>query len=96
MVDGWGETTILRSTDDVARLKQQDGGAIFIHGSAELARRLADVDLIDRYNLLVFPVILGAGKSLFSQGDRDAQRLRLRECDCYSNGVVKLLYDVVR
>ena len=96
VVDGWGETTILRSTDDVARLKQQDGGAIFIHGSAELARRLADVDLIDRYNLLVFPVILGAGKSLFSHGDRDAQRLRLRERDSYSNGVVKLLYDVVR
>ena len=37
VVDGWGPTTILRSTEDVAALKQTDGGAIFIHGSAELA-----------------------------------------------------------
>src|SRR5690606_7498299 len=59
-VGDWGEITILRSTEDVAELKRGEGGAIFIHGSAELARRLAEADLIDRYNLLVFPVLLGA------------------------------------
>lgn len=96
LVDGWGPTTILRSTEDVAALKQGDGGAIFIHGSAELARRLSDADLIDRYNLLVFPVLLGAGKSLFSRADRDKLRLELRESATYSNGVAKLLYDVKR
>jgi dihydrofolate reductase len=95
LIDGWGPITILRSTDDVATLKQGDGGAIFVHGSAELARRLSDADLIDRYNLLVFPVLLGAGKSLFSHADRDKQELRLRELDSYSNGVTKLIYDVV-
>ena len=95
LVDGWGPTTILRSSDDVAGVKQGDGGAIFIHGSAELARRLSDADLIDRYNLLVFPVLLGAGKSLFSRDDRDKRQLRLRESESYSNGVTKLLYDVV-
>lgn len=42
LVDGWGPTTILRSTEDVAALKEGKGGAIFIHGSAELARRLSD------------------------------------------------------
>ncbi|WP_154792742.1 dihydrofolate reductase family protein [Occultella kanbiaonis] len=96
LVREWGEITILRSTDDVAELKRGEGGAIFIHGSAELARRLSDADLIDRYNLLVFPVLLGAGKSLFSTADRDIQKLRLRESAAYSNGVAKLLYDVVR
>jgi dihydrofolate reductase len=95
VLDGWGPTTILRSTDDVASLKRSIGGAIFIHGSAELARRLSDADLIDRYNLLVFPVLLGAGKSLFSRGDRDKRPLRLRESQSYSNGVAKLLYDVI-
>ena len=95
LVEGWGPTTILRSNDDVASVKQSDGGAIFIHGSAELARRLSDADLIDRYNLLVFPVLLGAGKSLFSRADRDKRQLRLRESESYSNGVTKLLYDVV-
>jgi dihydrofolate reductase len=95
LFDGWGPTTILRSSDDVARVKQDEGGAIFIHGSAELARRLSDADLIDRYNLLLFPVLLGAGKSLFSRDDRDKCQLRLRESASYSNGVTKLLYDVV-
>ncbi|APE35391.1 deaminase [Nocardia mangyaensis] len=95
LLDGWGETTILRSADDVAKLKQTEGGAIFVHGSAELARNLAAADLIDRYNLLVFPVLLGAGKGLFDRSDRDKRSLRLRESATYSNGVAKLVYDVV-
>jgi dihydrofolate reductase len=94
LIDGWGPIEILRSTSDVAELKGGEGGAIFIHGSAELARSLSDAGLIDRYNLLVFPVLLGAGKSLFSRADRDAQNLRLRESAVYANGVAKLVYDV--
>jgi len=94
LVEGWGPTTILRSTEDVVELKKSEGGAIFIHGSAELARRLADAALIDRYHLLVFPVLLGAGKQLFSKEDRDKQVLALRASEAYPNGVVKLIYDV--
>lgn len=96
LVPGWGETTVLRSTDDVARLKESDGGAIYIHGSGELARRLGEADLIDRYNLLVFPYLLGAGKSLFTDADRDRQQLVLRESESYDNGVLKLVYGVQR
>jgi len=96
LVEGWGPTTILRSIDDIVELRKGEGGAIVIHGSAELARRLADAGLIDRYNLLLFPVLLGAGKSLFSRADNDKQTLRLRESEAYPNGVVKLIYDVVR
>ncbi|MEV0434886.1 dihydrofolate reductase family protein [Nocardia sp. NPDC050413] len=96
LIDGWGEITILRTLADVEKLKQSDGGAVFVHGSAELARSLGDADLIDRYNLLVFPVLLGAGKNLFSHSDRPKQQLRLRDSDTYSNGVAKLVYDVVR
>lgn len=96
LVDGWGVTSILRSTDDVAALKAGSGGGIFIHGSAQLTRSLADADLIDRYNLLVFPVLLGAGKTVFPATDRDKQTLSLRESAAYSNGVVKLVYEVIR
>ncbi|MER6746635.1 dihydrofolate reductase family protein [Streptomyces sp. PDY-4] len=96
LVDDWGPTTVLRSTEDVAALKEGEGGAIFIHGSAELARRLSDAGLIDQYNLLVFPVLLGAGKSLFGRADRDKRMLSLRESESYSNGIVKLVYDVRR
>jgi dihydrofolate reductase len=94
LVEGWGDTHILRSTDDVAALKQTDGGAIFIHGSAELALRLGEADLVDRYNLLIFPVLLGAGKSVFSRTNAVGRRLQLRESATYRNGVTKAVYAV--
>lgn len=96
LVDGWGPTTILRSTDDVARLKNSGNGAIFIHGSADLARRLGEVGMIDRYNLLMFPYLLSGGKSIFSTEDHDRRNLRLLDSAAYSNGVVKLVYAVTR
>jgi len=46
--------------------------------------------------LLLFPVLFGAGKPLFSSADMRAQRLKLVEHASYSNGVQKLVYDVVR
>ncbi|MGJ7439733.1 dihydrofolate reductase family protein [Aquipuribacter sp. MA13-6] len=96
LVEGWGPTHVLRSTDDVAALKQEDGGSIYVHGSVELARSLSEAGLLDRYHLLVFPVLLGAGKHVFSRADVEAQRLSLVDSDAYGNGVVKLVYDVLR
>ncbi|MBE0009377.1 MULTISPECIES: dihydrofolate reductase family protein [unclassified Arthrobacter] len=95
LIDDWGSIEILRSIDGVATLKQGDGGAIFIHGSAGLARSLDDAGLIDRYNLLVYPVLLGSGKRIFGTVDRGSRQLALRESAAYSNGVVKVIYDVV-
>ncbi|MGV9363499.1 dihydrofolate reductase family protein [Amycolatopsis sp. NPDC003731] len=94
LVDNWGETTILRSLDEVAALKETEGGPIIVNGSATLNRGLADAGLIDRYHLLVFPVLLGAGKRLFSETDKDKQSLKLVESEAYGNGVQKLVYDV--
>ncbi len=96
LVSNWGEISILRSLDDVAALKETDGGPIGIHGSATLNRNLSDAHLIDRYHLLVFPVLLGAGKRLFSDTDKDKQSLTLVESESYSNGIQKLVYDVTR
>jgi dihydrofolate reductase len=96
LVTNWGEITILRSLDDVAALKETDGGPIIVHGSAALNRDLADANLIDRYHLLVFPVLLGAGKRLFSETDKDKQSLKVVESETYGNGIQKVVYDVVR
>jgi dihydrofolate reductase len=96
VVDGWGPTTILRSTQDVAALKQTDGGPIFVHGSAELALRLGEAGLVDRYNLLMFPYLLPGGKTIFGTKGADRRALSLRESAAYANGVVKLVYDVAR
>jgi len=94
LVEGWGPTTILRSTADVADLKQTEGGPIFIHGSAQLALRLGEAGLVDRYNLLMFPYLLPGGRTIFGEHGADRRTLSLRESEAYANGVVKLVYDV--
>jgi len=88
--------TILRSTDDVAALKETEGGHVIVHGSARLGQSLADAGLVDRYHLLVFPVLLGAGKRLFSETDKERTDLRLVEHQAYPNGIQKQVFDVVR
>jgi dihydrofolate reductase len=96
LVDNWGDITILRSLEDIVKVKETDGGPIVIHGSATLARNLSDAGLIDRYHLLVFPVLLGGGKRMFSDTDKDKQMLKVVESETYANGITKLVYDVVR
>ena len=92
---GW-PATVLRSLDEVAALKETEGGAIAVHGSATLGASLADAGLVDRYHLLVFPLLLGAGKRLFSETDKDTTKLKLVEYEAYPNGVQKQIFDVVR
>lgn len=61
-----------------------------------LNQALSDTGLIDRYHLLVFPLLLGAGKRLFSATDKDTQKLKLVEHEVYANGLQKNVFDVVR
>jgi len=91
--DRW-PATILRSLDDVAALKETEGGPIAVHGSATLGKALADAGLVDRYHLLVFPVLLGAGKRLWSEADKDKQMLDVVESQTYGNGITTLVLDV--
>jgi len=92
----WNNTSVLRSIDDVAALKDTDGGNIIVHGSATLAKALAAAGLVDRYHLLIFPLLLGAGRRLFDDSGDSLQKLDLVEYEVYSNGIVKAVYDVVR
>jgi dihydrofolate reductase len=87
---------ILRSVDEVAELRAGDGGPIIVHGSSVLAQGLAAAGLVDRYHLLVFPLVLGSGRRLFGTADDAFTKLALVEQEAYGNGVVKLVYDVQR
>jgi len=88
--------TVLRSVDDVAELRAGEGDPIIVHGSATLGAALADAGLVDRYHLLQFPVLLGAGRRLWSGTDRDATSLDVVEAETYRNGVTKIVADVRR
>lgn len=89
----WHDTSVLGSLDEVAALKETEGGEIHVHGSPTLAQGLAAAGLVDRYHLLVFPIMLGSGKRLFADGDK--QKLALTEHAAYSNGITLACYHVV-
>ncbi|MDP9207853.1 MAG: dihydrofolate reductase family protein [Actinomycetota bacterium] len=63
----WANTTVLDGdlATAVLELKHREGRELQVHGSGTLVRFLLDNDLVDRLNLLVFPVVVGAGRRLF-------------------------------
>jgi dihydrofolate reductase len=89
----WQNSSILSGdvAAEVAKLKEQPGDELQIHGSGELAQTLIDNDLIDEYRLLVFPVHLGSGKKLFRDGAKPAA-LRLVSATTTGTGVVTMTY----
>jgi len=83
----WNNTTVVRDLDGVRALKEGDGGPIQVAGSATLAQSLHKAGLVDQWNLMVFPVILGSGKRLFPTDVEDKQKLHLADQRTYANGV---------
>jgi dihydrofolate reductase len=90
----WNNTTVLRGdvVDEVEALKERYEGDIVVHGSPQLARTLIEHDLVDALHLMVYPVILGAGKRLFAQTTAK-KNLRLVESKTFGDGVTVLVYD---
>jgi dihydrofolate reductase len=90
----WNNTTVLDGSDVIERiskLRQDADGDIVVHGSAQLAQTLIEHDLVDELRLMVFPVVLGAGKRLF--GDPGEKKtLKLADSKVVGDGVVILTY----
>jgi dihydrofolate reductase len=88
----WTNSHLIRGNivEEVSALKQQAGQDILIGGSATLVRTLMQQGLIDAYRLLVYPIVLGKGKRLFSEGHR--MPLRLVDTQTFRSGVVALTY----
>lgn len=80
--------------EEIEQLKEQDGKDIVIYGSGTIVRALTDLGLIDEYRLMVNPVVLGEGKSLF-QGVRQATLRHLGTKD-FASGNVLLTYQKVQ
>jgi dihydrofolate reductase len=89
----WNNSTLIKDNivEEITKLKQQDGQDIAIHGSATLVQTLMQHDLVDRYRLLVYPVVVGKGKRLFKEGI--PATLKLLGSQSFSPGVVALVYE---
>ena len=78
--------------EEVSKLRQESDGEIVVHGSAQLVQALVDHGLVDELRLMVFPVVLGAGKRLFGETS-DKRRLRLADSKTVGDGVAILTYE---
>jgi dihydrofolate reductase len=93
----WQNTTVLDGdlADEVGRLRDELDGDVVVHGSVQLAQALIAGDLVDELRLMVFPVVLGAGKRLF--GDPGEKKtLRLAASEAVGDGVLILTYAAAR
>ena len=90
----WNNTTIVRDgVSEIKRLKEEEGGPMFVFGSGILSESLMNAGLFDEIRLCVAPTILGKGRHLFT--DTNSQRnFKLLEATPLPNGGVILRYEV--
>lgn len=90
----WQSTTVLSGdfATDIRRVKEEVDGVILVAGSATLAQALLDNDLLDELRLMVFPLILGSGKRLFTATGK--KPLQLTDAKTVGAGVQILTYEV--
>ena len=86
----WTNTTVLKGdvVEEVARLNEH----VIVHGSAQLVQTLLEHDLVDELRLMVFPVVLGKGKSLWASTS-DKKTFRLTEARTVGEGVQILVLE---
>lgn len=89
----WNNTTIVSDNvaEEIAALKQQPGGDIFVFGSADFTSTLINLGLVDEYRFGVNPVLVGAGVPFF-KGGCGTQNLKLVDLKPFNSGLVVLHY----
>jgi dihydrofolate reductase len=90
----WSNSFLIEgdAADGLAALKQEDGPELQVHGSSNLIQSLLRHNLVDEYRLWIFPVVIGSGKRLFSDGAITAG-LRLVDSKVSTTGVVIGTYE---
>ena len=91
----WNNSSLVKEEhpEEITKLKQEPGRDMLIYGSASIVRTLTNQGLIDEYQLLVHPVVLGGGKPLF-QDIKERQKLKLVKTKAFPSGVIGLYYQL--
>jgi dihydrofolate reductase len=89
----WNNSVLLSEirAEEIEKLKQAPGKDMLIYGSASIVQQLTNLGLIDEYQLLVHPVVLGEGKQLFNN-IQDRVDLQLVQTQTHPSGVIRLYY----
>ena len=89
----WKNSRLLRDVEprEIEALKRQDGGDILLFGSGSIASQLTAHRLIDEYQFIVGPLLLGNGRPLIT-GVPNSVRLDLAEATAFPLGNVRLRY----
>lgn len=92
----WAHTRLVKDNmlGEVTNLKQQDGKNLTILGSGSVVAQLAQAGLIDEYQIMLNPVVLGKGKTMF-EGITNRLALKLIKTRSFSNGNVLLHYEPI-
>lgn len=91
----WHNTTIVRDAAvEIAKLKEEGDGNLFVFGSSILSNALMKAELFDEYRLCIAPVFLGHGRRLFAK-ELPYQKLKLLEETTLKTGGVLVKYTVV-
>jgi dihydrofolate reductase len=90
----WQNSTLLKGdvAEEVAKLKEQPGGDLLVIGSGGLAQTLMEHGLVDEYQLMIHPLVLGSGKRLFRDGGM-RHALRLVDVSTTGTGVLIATYE---
>lgn len=66
----WSNSVLIQgdTAEGIAKLKEEDGPELQVHGSGNLIQTLLRHNLIDQYRLWVFPLVIGSGKRMFAEG----------------------------
>lgn len=93
----WNNTRLIKDniTEEILNIKKQPGKDIAVFGSANLLSTLMQLDLVDEHRVMVNPVLLGKGNSLFKSMDEKIN-LRLLKTRTFHSGNVLLYYERVR
>ena len=93
----WSKSVLIEgdAAEGIAALKKADGPELQVHGSANLIQTLLRHNLVDRYRLWVFPLVIGSGKRLFSEGTIPSG-LKLVDSKVSTTGVVIGTYGPAR
>jgi dihydrofolate reductase len=90
----WANSVLVEgdAAEGIAALKEEVGPELQVHGSGNLIQTLLRHNLVDRYRLWVFPLVIGSGKRLFSEGTIPSA-LKLVDSTVSTTGVVIGTYE---